>query len=56
MKHCLHASESPDQIFVRELVATGKKKPGEIPLPSPDFDRPEPMDSDFVAAAHVRAA
>ena len=48
--------ESPDQVFVRELVATGKRKPVDIPLPLPDFDRPEPPESDFVTAAHVRAA
>jgi len=37
---------SPDHDFARDLAAKMKKKLGEIPLPSPDLDLPEPVSPD----------
>lgn len=48
--------QSPDQDFARELAASKmKKKLGEVPLPSPDLDLPEPVCPDLVAE-HGEAA
>jgi hypothetical protein len=43
---------TPDHDFARDLVANMKKKPGdvpEVPVPSPDLDRPEPVVPDPAA-------
>jgi hypothetical protein len=48
--------QSPDHDFARELAANKmKKKHGEVPLPSPDLDLPEPVCPDLVVE-HGEAA
>lgn len=42
-------AQSPDHDFARELSAKMKKKPGDVPLPSPGLDLPEPVSPDLVA-------
>jgi hypothetical protein len=46
---------TPDHDFARDLAAKMKKNPGEVPAPSPDLDRPEPVAPDL-AAEHGEAA
>jgi hypothetical protein len=46
---------NPDHDFARELAAKMKKKLGEVPLPSPDLDLPEPVSTDAVTR-HDKAA
>ncbi len=47
---------TPDHDFARDLAAKMKKKnPGDVPVPSPDLDRPEPALPD-PAAEHGAAA
>jgi hypothetical protein len=46
---------SPDHDFARELTFKMKKQPGDVPLPSPGLDLPEPVCPDLVAE-HGEAA
>ena len=46
---------TPDHDFARDLVFRMKKNPGDVPTPSPDIDRPEPVQPD-PAAEHGAAA
>jgi hypothetical protein len=46
---------SPDHEFARALVR-GKRRPEELPVPSPDLDLPEPTIPDEVVMAHGQAA
>jgi hypothetical protein len=46
---------TPDHDFARDLAAKMKKTPGEVPSPSPDLDRPEPVVPDR-ATEHGEAA
>lgn len=46
---------TPDHDFVRALVVKMKKHPGDVPVPSPDLDRPAPVLPD-PAADHGAAA
>lgn len=47
---------TPDHDFARDLAGRMKKKnPGDVPGPSPDIDRPEPVLPD-PAADHGKAA
>ncbi len=46
---------TPDHDFARDLAAKMKKKPGDIPGPSPDLDSPEPVLPD-TSTDHGKAA
>jgi hypothetical protein len=46
---------TPDHDFARDLAAKMKKNPADLPVPSPDLDRPEPVQPD-PAAEHSAAA
>jgi hypothetical protein len=47
---------TPDHDFARELVAKTKRvQPGDVPVPSPDLDQPEPVLPD-PATVHGQAA
>ncbi len=46
---------TPDHDFARDLAAKMKKKPCDVPVPSPDLDSPEPALPD-PAAEHGKAA
>ncbi|WP_438040214.1 hypothetical protein [Sorangium sp. So ce128] len=46
---------SPDHEFARDLVKA-KKRPDQLPVPSPDLDLPEPTNPDEVVVVHGRAA
>ena len=46
---------TPDHDFARDLATRMKKNPGDVPVPSPDLDRPEPVVPDL-AAEHGAAA
>jgi hypothetical protein len=48
---------TPDHDFARDLAAKMKRaQPGDIPVPSPDLDSPEPVLPDPVSDEHGKAA
>jgi hypothetical protein len=45
----------PDHEFARALIQ-GKRRPEQLPVPSPDLDLPEPASPDDVVVVHGQAA
>jgi hypothetical protein len=53
----LARGDTPEHLFLRELVDAGKKKMSEdIPTPSPDLDLPEPIELPPMVTTHDQAA
>src|SRR5262249_54039181 len=46
---------TPDMAFVKTLAVQAKRAPDQIPVPSPDFDRPEPVAPEH-ESVHAAAA
>lgn len=48
-------NSAPDMTFFKDLAAHAKRPPGQAPVPSPDFDRPEPVNPEH-EPVHAEAA